>query len=344
MARTITQYRVFIGSPGGLAAERMLFRDTVAKFNTSHARQHQIEFEAVGWEDTLPGCGRPQEKINEDLEQCDYAIFAFHDRWGSATGNGSLVGTEEEWQIAQRLYAEIKLRQMALFFKAVPPAQAKDPGEEYKKVLAFKRQIFDGKKHLYGSFKKPRDFGDMVEKHLAQWLADHIRTPGEGSLSEPRSQAAQVGATSPAPNFAYWYNEAWQVMGEPSKDYSAGVIFANRAIDAASDDNELSRALGALGHAHFYRGEYARSLASFEEQIIVLGGIATSDADERIAEALFNKGLSLSHLDRRDEAISTYNLIIEHYDNDDTAARRDQIANTLRYTHDALKTLAKFFL
>lgn len=329
MARTITQYRIFIGSPGGLAAERKLFRDTVAKFNTSHARQHQIEFEAVGWEDTLPGSGRPQEKINEDLEQCDYAIFAFHDRWGSPTGKDGLVGTEEEWQIAQRLYAEYKMRPMALYFKAVPSAQDKDPGDEYKKVLTFKRQIFDGKKHLCGSFKKPRDFGDMVEKHLAQWLAERIKVSDDRSLSEQQSQTTKSTVVSATPSFAYWCNEAWKVMEEPSKDYLEGVIFANRAIESAADANELSRALHALSYAHFNRGEYAESLASFQLQIDALAGISTEDADEQIARALFNKGLSLSRLDRREEAIAAYNEIVKRYGNSDIEPLCEQVAKGL---------------
>jgi hypothetical protein len=35
-------------------------------------------------EDTLGGIGRPQELINEDLRQCDHAVFVWHDRWGFA--------------------------------------------------------------------------------------------------------------------------------------------------------------------------------------------------------------------------------------------------------------------
>ena len=342
MARTITQYRIFIGSPGGLADERKLFRDTVAKFNTSHARQHQIEFEAVGWEDTLPGCGRPQEKINEDLEQCDYAIFAFHDRWGSTTGKDGLVGTEEEWQIAQRLHAEYKMHPMALYFKAVPPAQEKDPGEEYKKVLAFKRQIFDGKKHLCGSFKRPRDFAEKVEAHLAKWLADHIKTPGERSLSEPQSQVAQAGTASPEPSYAYWCDEAWKVMEEPDKDYSAGLIFANRAVDAASDADELSEALQARGYAHFYRGEYVESITNFQGQIDALAGISTEDTNERIAKALFEKGISLSRLDRHEEAIIVYDELIKRYGNSDAESVREWVAKALFNKGYSFKKLERF--
>lgn len=341
MARTITQYRIFIGSPGGLADERKLFRDAVAKFNTSHARQHQIEFEAVGWEDTLPGIGRPQAMINQDLEQCDYAIFAFHDRWGSPTGNGDLVGTEEEWQIAQGLYDEYKLLQVALFFKAVPLAQEKDPGEEYKKVLAFKRQIFDSKKHLCGSFKKPRDFGEKVEVQLAKWLADHVKTPREGSLSEPQSQIAQGAATSLAPTFAYWLTEAWKVMEGLNNDYSAGLIFANRAVNAATDENELSRALHARGYAHYFRIEYAESLASYQRQIETLAGISTGNADVRIAKALVGKGLSLYRLDRHEEAIVTYDELIKRYGDSDAELLCEQVAKALLNKGFALSQLER---
>jgi tetratricopeptide (TPR) repeat protein len=327
MARTITQYRVFIGSPSGLDAERKLFRDTVTKFNQAHARQHLIEFEAVGWEDTLPGVGRPQEKINADIEQCDYAIFAFHDRWGSPTGNGTLVGTEEEWQIAQRLYAEYKLRQMALFFKAVPPAQEKDPGEEYKKVLAFKRQIFDGKKHLCGSFKKPAEFGDEIEKHLAKWLAQHLKAPNEQGLSPPQSQVADSAPAAIAPTFAYWYDEAWAVMEAPANDYAAGLIFANRAVDAATNADERSKALSTRGYAHYYRDEFAESLASYQAVINILADVSTADGDERRALAFYNRGITLNKLDRREEAIAAYDELIARYGDSDAEAIREHVAN-----------------
>jgi tetratricopeptide (TPR) repeat protein len=325
MARTITQYRIFIGSPGGLDAERKLFRDTVAKFNTNHARQHLIEFEAVGWEDTLPGVGRPQKKINEDLEQCDYAIFAFHDWWGSPTGNGTLVGTEEEWQIAQRLYAEYKLRQMALFFKAVPPAQEKDPGDELKKVLAFKQQIFGSKKHLCGSFKRPRDFADQIEKHLAEWLAQHLKSPDEQGLLPSQSSVS----IATAPSFAYWHDEAWTVMKVPTNDYAAGLIFANRAVEAATNADGRSKALHVRAYAHYYRDEFAESLISAQEVIDLLADIPTADGDVRMGRTLIIKGLTLRKLDRNEDAIAAYDDLIARYGDSNVEALREQVAIAL---------------
>jgi tetratricopeptide (TPR) repeat protein len=329
MARTITQYRIFIGSPSGLDDERKLFRKIVAQFNERHARQHLIEFEAVGWEDTLPGSGRPQAMINQDLEQCDYAIFAFHDRWGSPTGNGTLVGTEEEWQIAERRYAEYGLRQMALFFKAVPPAQVKDPGEEFKKVLAFKTKIFDGKKHLCGSFKKPNGFGEQIEKHLAQWLAQNLKSPNDSGLSPPQSPEAEGTPAAIAPSFDYWCDEALAVMKEPANDYTAGLIFANRAVDAATNTDQRTRALYARGHSYFYRGEFAESLASAQAVIDILTDASIADGDERMAQALFNKAITLGQLDRSEEEIAAYDDLIASYSDSYAEALRERVADAL---------------
>jgi len=89
MPRSLTQYRVFIGSPGGLNEERRRFRDVPEKFTKLHSEPNGVTFHPVGWEDTIGGVGRPQEQINEDLRQCDYAVFVLHNRWGSPPGPGA---------------------------------------------------------------------------------------------------------------------------------------------------------------------------------------------------------------------------------------------------------------
>src|SRR3989304_2651120 len=105
MPRSLTQYRVFIGSPGGLLEERQEFRDKLIKFSAMHAEPRSVSFEPVGWEDTIAGVGRPQQLINDDLSQCDYAVFVFHDRWGTPPGGGYTSGTEEEWELAEKLFS-----------------------------------------------------------------------------------------------------------------------------------------------------------------------------------------------------------------------------------------------
>jgi hypothetical protein len=82
--KLLTEYRVFIASPSGLDEERKSFRDTLETFNNVFAEPVGVIFYPVSWEVTVGGVGRPQELINQELRECDYAIFVFHDRWGSS--------------------------------------------------------------------------------------------------------------------------------------------------------------------------------------------------------------------------------------------------------------------
>ena len=129
MPRPLTQYRVFIASPGGLEEERKRFRHVLETFTRRHSEPRRVVFQPVGWEETLSGAGRPQALINQDLSDCDYAVFVLHDRWGSPTGSGHSSGVEEEWVLAETLYKANKIRNIALFFQAVDHRQMRDPGE-----------------------------------------------------------------------------------------------------------------------------------------------------------------------------------------------------------------------
>jgi hypothetical protein len=62
--KSLTQYRVFVGSPGGLDDERKCFRNKLERFSELHAEHQSVLFHAVGWEDTVGGVGRPQALIN----------------------------------------------------------------------------------------------------------------------------------------------------------------------------------------------------------------------------------------------------------------------------------------
>jgi len=119
--KLLTQYRVFIGSPSGLDEERKCFRHKLEKYTELHSEPRGVAFQPVGWEETIGGAGRPQELINEDLRQCDYAVFILHDRWGSPTGDAYTSGVEEEWALTEELYKANKIRNIALFFKDVDP-------------------------------------------------------------------------------------------------------------------------------------------------------------------------------------------------------------------------------
>jgi hypothetical protein len=192
--KQLIQYRVFIASPSGLNEERKRFREKLDKFTAVHAEPLGVIFHPVGWEETVGGVGRPQQLINEDLKECDYAVFVLHDRWGSPPGSSSYTsGVEEEWAITERLYQENKIRNVALFFKDVAPGQKQDPGDQLKSVLTFKKKIEDGKNYLFNPYSTTEQFAEALEGHLAKWLRDHQRLP-----RVRRALSRQIGLPSVA--------------------------------------------------------------------------------------------------------------------------------------------------
>jgi hypothetical protein len=231
MPKSLTQYRVFIGSPRGLDEERKRFRDTLEKFNKYHGKPAGVLFDPVGWEDTIGGVGRPQELINDDLRQCDYAVFVLHDRWGTPTGSGHSSGTEEEWELAELLYKETTIRNIGLFFKHI--SGLPDP-EKLKKVLEFRVAIEKEKKYLSRPYSNVNEFCDVLEGYLAKWLRDHMGDKGVtvvGGLV-PIGPIASTAAPmiSAPPGFEYWIAEAGKLFTAELQNYSAALFCAEKSF------------------------------------------------------------------------------------------------------------------
>ena len=120
MPSKLTCLRVFIASPGGLAEERKAFRDEIQEYNDAEAIPRGVLFQALGWEDTLGGVGRPQTIINEDVRRADYFVLVLWNRWGSPPDTSSqqfTSGTEEEYHVALECYEKQQMRQLVMMFK-----------------------------------------------------------------------------------------------------------------------------------------------------------------------------------------------------------------------------------
>ncbi|MCX6179635.1 MAG: DUF4062 domain-containing protein [Chlorobiales bacterium] len=77
---------VFIASPSDLANERRFFKNAIRQLNAGFGDGANIEFEPLGWEDTLASTGRrSQGVINEEIDKCDVFILAMYRRWGQDT-------------------------------------------------------------------------------------------------------------------------------------------------------------------------------------------------------------------------------------------------------------------
>jgi tetratricopeptide (TPR) repeat protein len=185
VASQLTNYRVFIASPGGLESERKIFRDILASHNETDAIERGCHFQSIGWEITLGGMGRPQAKINEDLKTCDLFVLVLWDRWGSPTGSdqGYTSGTHEEYMVALECLDDsaLPMRDMVVFFKAVDSRRMSDPGPQLTTVLDFKKSLERDRKLLFETFDTSEAFGEKLRRHVAKWTREHSGEDGSGS-------------------------------------------------------------------------------------------------------------------------------------------------------------------
>ena len=177
MASKITQYKVFIASPGGLEKEREAFRAALSGHNEADGLARGAYFSPVGWELTIRGVGRPQAKINDDVKKSDFFVLVLWDRWGSPPDNAGKYtsGTEEEYKIALECFSSRThpLREILVFFKTVDPRQLSDPGAQLKQVLDYKKKLEAEKKIFFETFDDIEVFSEKLRRYLASWTRDH---------------------------------------------------------------------------------------------------------------------------------------------------------------------------
>ncbi|HUU13453.1 MAG TPA: DUF4062 domain-containing protein, partial [Terriglobia bacterium] len=164
--------RVFIASPGDLSEERKLFPKILETINSQKAHSMGIHLEALGWEDTLPGLGRPQALINEDVEKCDLFVMLLWKRWGTPPDRNSRFtsGTEEEFALARRLHRKQKTPDVFLYFRDISEEMIADPGKQLRKVLNFRKEIEAERSLFFKRYSEPIEWERLLTTHIAKWL------------------------------------------------------------------------------------------------------------------------------------------------------------------------------
>ena len=160
---------VFIASPGDLAVERRAFKDVIDELNSGFGDGAGVQFVPLGWEDTLATTGRrSQSVINKEIDRCDVFVLALHRRWGQEAPDAKPYTsyTEEEFHHALDRWKKTGAPEIFVFFKHVDAASMADPGEQLKKVLAFRKSLEESRKVLYRFFNDEKEFAREVDKHL----------------------------------------------------------------------------------------------------------------------------------------------------------------------------------
>lgn len=187
---------IFLASPGGLDHERVACRQEVQLRNEQDMLRTQSVFYLQAWEDVPGGVGRPQDRINPRLDECDYAVFMFNDWWGTPPARSDKTytsGTEEEFFRATELLADpdAPMRDILVLFKSLDPAKIRDPGDSLQQVLRFRNRLEASKDILYEVFDSTENLTMRLARKLRDWEGNlEEKVPRVVSLSEVEVQAA----------------------------------------------------------------------------------------------------------------------------------------------------------
>ena len=193
----VKEISVFIASPGDLASERKVFKDTIDSLNAGFADGAGVKFIPLAWEDVLATTGRrTQSVIDREIEQCDLFILALHRRWGQPAPDSKFSSyTEEEFQLALNRWKETKSPEVLVFFKSVDNASIADPGPELAKVLTFRKNLEEGRVTLIRTFNTEVDFGTEVDRHLRAFARGEWKDLDDNPpvIDLPRAEITALG-------------------------------------------------------------------------------------------------------------------------------------------------------
>jgi hypothetical protein len=185
----LSQYHVFLASPGDVGAERQCVRRFFDEYNRHTAHIWRARFEVVDWENYATiGVGRPQELITQQTlekyrKSLALVIGIMGQRFGSPTGKAE-SGTEEEFNWAMESHEASGVPEIKWFFRTVDkldglpadPAEAIKALEQWQKVLSFRKRMQDlNNPVFYAEYPSSAGFAEVFERDLNQWLADPAR-------------------------------------------------------------------------------------------------------------------------------------------------------------------------
>ena len=113
--------RVFVSSPGDVAAEREVLDEVAASINQTDGQAGGFRLELFKWENSVtPQIGpKPQQVVDAQTPEYDVYIGIMSTRFGTPTGRyGS--GTEKEFKDALKKWKQAGAPWITFYFDAAP--------------------------------------------------------------------------------------------------------------------------------------------------------------------------------------------------------------------------------
>ena len=270
MATSRKIIKVFIASPGDLKEERQAAKHVVDQFNKQWADYFSTHVELVGWEDTVSRFGRPQDLINQDLDQCEVFIGVMWKQWGSPPSKDGpyTSGFEEEFERAVMSRKRSKRPEISLLFKDIESEFLKDPGESLRKVEAFKTKIISERTILFQRFANQREFEDKIRDCVTSYV-QNLRAEEVQKITDETT--GKISDTSGDKATSYW---PLSLEGaEFVKEFVAKTERGESAVTPveAAHFRLLASMVGVSGNDTYPLGVHDANILFFERSKIGLG-------------------------------------------------------------------------
>ena len=184
MAELVRKVRIFLASPGDVAAERNTVARVVDDLNVGFASSRDTVLELVRWETHVwPGFGEDaQAVINQRIGAYDIFIGVLWNRLGTST-NRAPSGTAEEIERAHSLWQTHRRPAILLYFRRSPADLSTIEELEQKRGVLDFRNALQRLGALVREYSDLDEFGRLISLHLIQELTNLERS----------EQVAQLG-------------------------------------------------------------------------------------------------------------------------------------------------------
>jgi hypothetical protein len=193
MAELVRKVRIFLASPGDVAAERKSVGQVVDDLNVGFASARDTVLELVRWETHVwPGFGEDaQDVINERIGAYDVFIGVFWNRLGTPTGR-SRAGTVEEIERAYGLWQRHRRPAIMLYFRRSPADLSTIEELEQKRGVIEFRNSVQRLGALVREYSDLDEFGRLVSLHLIQELTNMEKSEQVAELGKRVDQQGRT--------------------------------------------------------------------------------------------------------------------------------------------------------
>ena len=198
---------MFVACPSDLARERRQLNSVIPDLQQV-ARNCGVAIELVDWGNVVGDLGRPEQVILDQVNPATWDVFIglLWSRFGTPTGakdaaRGAefLSGTEEEFQVAYRLWKQFK-RPRVLFYRCTRSARVMDiDPEQFSRVRQFFDEFAPNREHegLYQTFTNAPAFARRVRADLERILFEtKSRASAAGRPTSRRQRGRPNGGRS----------------------------------------------------------------------------------------------------------------------------------------------------